>query len=422
MNEALVRRRVLVSAYACSPLWGSEPEVGWQWVRQLARLHEVVLVTHTHFREHIEPALAQTGLAVEVHYFDAGGLGLAPEKQLNSRLYYVWWQLRLRGTVKRLLRARRFDLIHHLTWGTLRFPSFLGGLGVPLVMGPLGGGESAPARFLADLPLRNRAFDQLRALSLLWIRLDPLATWGPRRSSLVLCRTKESLQSLPRSLQARASVVPDIASPDVDVSQRPAQGGDGKALPGPCRLLFAGRLLGWKGVSLAVGTVARLVASGRDVQLDIAGDGPLRRFLSRKIEALGLVSRVRLLGAIPRTELLALYARADLFLFPSLHDAGGTVVLEALSRGLPVICLDLGGPPNFIDSRSGVVVSTQGLSREQLEQALADAIAQAIDEPGKLRFLSLGAADHARQQTWDSLVRRAYALIHQRLGWAPVAT
>lgn len=416
------RRRVLVSAFACSPLWGSEPEVGWQWVVQMARLHDLVLVTHAHFRSHIEPALAQAGVAVEVHYFDAGSLGLHPHRQLNSRLYYLWWQCRVRAEVARLLAARPFDLIHHLTWGTLRFPCFLGGLGVPLVMGPLGGGESAPMRFSSDLPLRSRVFDTLRSISLMWIRLDPLATWGPRRAALVLCRTRESLQRLPQAVQAKAAVVPDIGSPAVDLSQRrsaSALSDDG--VPHPVRLLFAGRLLGWKGVALAVGAVGRLVAQGRDVQLDIAGDGPLRPFLDRKIDALGLRQRVRLLGSIPRPDLLTLYAQADLFVFPSLHDAGGTVVLEALSRGLPVVCLDLGGPPNFIDARSGVVVATAGRSREELVQALADAIAQALDQPGRLALLSRGAAEHARQQTWENRVRRAYTLIHRQLGWAPVA-
>lgn len=424
------RRRILVSAYACSPLWGSEPEVGWQWVMQLARLHDVVLVTHAHFRSHLEPALAAAGVstqvpsvglpAIEVHYFDAGSLGLHPHRQLNSRIFYVWWQFRVRAFVAQLLNSKRFDLIHHLTWGTLRFPSFLGGMGVPLVMGPLGGGESAPLRFFDDLPWRHRVFDGLRSFSLLWMRVDPLATWGPRSAALVLCRTRESLHRLPRSVQDRAAVVPDIGSPEVDVSLRrepPDSPRDASA--GPCRLLFAGRLLGWKGVGLAVGAVARLVAMGRDVQLDIAGDGPLRSFLSRRIHALGLDRRVRLLGVVPREELFKLYAQADLFVFPSLHDAGGTVVLEALSRGLPVICLDLGGPPNFIDARSGVIVSTQDRSREEVVQALADAIAQALDQPGRLALLSRGAAEHARQQSWEVLVRRAYSLIHQRLNWEP---
>jgi len=418
---APIRRRILLSAFACSPLWGSEPGVGWQWLLQLARQHEVVLITHPYFRGGIEPALRSAGLRVEVHYVQAPAAGLHPHRQLGSRAYYTWWQWRVRTVARRLLDQRRFDLIHHLTWGTLRFPCFLGGLGVPLVMGPLGGGESAPLCLLQGLPLRCRIFDYFRALSLLWVRIDPLATWGPRQSALVLCRTKESLRCLPKSVQERAVVVADIGSPQVDLSQRrSAAACDENRSSRPYRLLFAGRLLGWKGVALAVGAVAHLVASGREIELDIAGDGPLRGFLIKSISELGLSQRVRLLGNIPRDQLLELYAQADLFVFPSLHDAGGTVVLEALSRGLPVVCLDLGGPPNFIDGTCGAVVATRARSRLEVELAVADAIARIISEPGALARLSVGAVKRAQERSWENLVRGAYVVVHRQLGWLSV--
>jgi glycosyltransferase involved in cell wall biosynthesis len=184
--------------------------------------------------------------------------------------------------------------------------------------------------------------------------------------------------------------------------------------------LFAGRLLGWKGVALAVAAVARLVAAGHNVELDIAGDGPLDGFLKKKIQQLGLSHRVRLLGSIPREQLLRLYGHADLFVFPSMHDAGGTVVLEALSRGLPVICLDLGGPPNFIDGSCGAVVATHERTRHQIEIALADTIAQILAEPGALARLSTGAVQRARERSWENLVQGAYEVVHRRLGWLPV--
>jgi glycosyltransferase involved in cell wall biosynthesis len=415
-----VRRRILLSSMACSPLWGSEPGVGWQWLLQLVQLHEVVLITHAYFRSHLEPALAQAGLQdLEVHYFQAPAFGLHPHKQLNSRVYYIWWQWRVRGLVRKLLSQRRFDLVHHLTWGTLRFPCFLGGLGAPLVMGPLGGGESAPLRLYQGLPLKVRAFDYLRSLSLMWVRVDPLATWGPKRSALVLCKSEESLQCLPAAVRSRAVVVPEIGSPPVDLSLRsgasaPAPGTGAKRM----RLLFAGRLLGWKGAALALGATSRLVQAGVDVSLHLAGAGPLAAYLAHQVSLLGLQERVHLLGAIPREELLALYAQADLFVFPSLHDSSGNVVLEALSRGLPVVCLDLGGPQLYVDASCGVVVSTRGLSRVQVEDALARAIGLLLADPTRLASLSQHAGAHAQRQSWEATVRGAYSVIQQRLQWA----
>ena len=392
--------------------------MGWQWLLQLARMHDVVLLTHEYFRAHLEPALQGAGSAIEVHYVQAPAFGLAPHRQLNSRIFYTWWQWWVRAHVRRLFAQQRFDLVHHLTWGTLRFPCFLGGLGVPLVMGPLGGGESAPLRLFRGLPWSAVAFDMLRSLTLLWVRFDPLATWGPRRSVMVLCKSGESLRALPRSVQARAVVLPEIGSPDVDSFWRKEEPSSLPAAPRRFRLLFAGRLLGWKGVAIAVGSVAHLVRAGHDVQFSIAGDGPLRQYLAAEINRCGLRSRVELLGQLPRDQLLDLYREADLFLFPSLHDSSGNVVLEALSRRLPVVCLDLGGPKHYVTSECGVVVSTHGLSRLQVEHGIAQAITELILDPARLRRMSDEAACHARAQNWGACVARAYRAIEQRLAWS----
>lgn len=411
------RRRVLLSSFSCSPLWGSEPGVGWHWLLELTKRHDVVLVTHAYFREHLEPALAANPVAgLEIHYCAAPAFGVHPHTQLNSRIFYIWWQWRVKRIVKQLVQTQAFDLIHHLTWGTFRFPTFLGRLGVPLVMGPLGGGEVAPMRLCKGLPFWARTFEWVRATSLSMARFDPLATWGPAASTLILCKTDDTVRALPTSLRQRAMIAPEIGAPAVDLRSRDSRNFQCKQ-SSPFRLLFAGRLLAWKGVVLAVAAVRSLVEAGYDVTLDIAGDGPLRAHISSEIDRLSLTGRVRLLGVIPRTELLDLYGKADLFVFPSLHDSSGNVVLESLSRGLPVICLDLGGPKYYVTPECGVVVSTHEQSRAQVEHGLAKAISGLIDDPEKLRCMSEEASKQATLQTWESRVNRAYTLIEQKLNW-----
>jgi glycosyltransferase involved in cell wall biosynthesis len=408
------RRRVLLSCFSCSPLWGSEPGVGWHWLLELTKRHDVVLVTHAFYREHLEPALAANPIAgLEIHYCSAPAFGRHPHKQLNSRLFYIWWQWHLKQAVKLLLKTHSFDLIHHLTWGTFRFPTFLVRMGVPMVMGPLGGGDVAPMRLYEGLPFRTRAVEWVRAVSLRLARFDPMATWGPKASVLLLCKTEDTLGALPASLRDRAVIALEIGSPVVDLSSRQNRSTE----PSPFRLLFAGTLSGVKGIVLALGAVHALVKAGYDVTLDIAGKGPLRTHIWDEVVRLGLTMRVRLLGMIPRQELMALYGQADLFVFPSLHDSSGNVVLESLSRGLPVVCLDLGGPKYYVTSECGIVVSTGGQSRAQVEQGLASAIAGVIDDPEKLRCMSAEAVRQATIQTWEARVTRAYELIEQKLNW-----
>ena len=413
--EYPARRSILLSSFACSPLWGSEPGVGWQWLRRLARDHHVTLLTHAYFRNHLEPAMASEGLSVQVRYVQAPGFGVHAHRQLNSRSYYTWWQYWARREAKQLLATQRFDLIHHLTWGTLRFPCFLGGLGVPLVMGPLGGGECAPLRLFAGLPWSERAFETARLAALKVASIDPIATWGPRRACLVLCKSAESVSALPQAVRGRALVMPEIGSPPLEPTRRSSPVSTAARR---WRFLFAGRLLGVKGVSIALGAIETLVRQGHDVHLSIAGDGPLRAHLQDEANRRGIQDRIEFLGWIPRDQMLDTYRDADLFVFPSLHDSSGNVVLEALSRGLPVVCLDLGGPQLYVDESCGIVVSTRGRSRSEVEAALAGAIAGVLAEPGRLQAMSRSAVVHASRQSWDAVVARAYRVIAQHVGWA----
>jgi glycosyltransferase involved in cell wall biosynthesis len=167
--------------------------------------------------------------------------------------------------------------------------------------------------------------------------------------------------------------------------------------------LFAGRFITFKGLHLAVDALAEAVRRGADVSFVAVGDGPLREPIQAQINRLGLQDRVELRKHIPQRELMSLYHHADAFLFPSLHDSSGNVVLESLSRGLPVICLNLGGPPCFVDATCGIVVNVDGLSRAQLVSALADAI---VDYAGR--------ADARRQAMSDAACARAAPLTWER--------
>jgi glycosyltransferase involved in cell wall biosynthesis len=107
--------------------------------------------------------------------------------------------------------------------------------------------------------------------------------------------------------------------------------------------VFAGRLVAWKGVHLAIATMSRPEMA--DWHLDVFGTGPERRRLEHEIRDLGLSDRVFLRGKRPRQEVRLAMCRADAFFFPSMREAAGWVVAEALAVGCPVICVDTAGPP-----------------------------------------------------------------------------
>jgi glycosyltransferase involved in cell wall biosynthesis len=398
---------ILLSAYGCSPILGSEPGVGWRWASELSDRFSVTLLTHPFFHEPIEAELGKKPRPnLKVVYYEPRGLGIRRKRgALNSRLYYMAWQAGAMLKARALCRSNNFSLVHHITWGTFRFPSFMGFLGIPFVMGPVGGGEMSPLRLLKTMPWKEQFREVFRNVFIAAVSIDPLARLCLARADIILCKTDESAAALPVGNGTRVMIAQEIGAPAC--MRREIKPG----AVGAISLLYAGRLVGLKGVHFAIRAVALANARGVAATLTIIGDGPLEQHLKALSENLGLSEKVFFKGFLPQQKLLDSYQEAEVFIFPSLHDSSGNVVVEALSRGLPVICLDLGGPKYFVDETCACVVSTAGAGVDELCLRIADRIVEIAIDPDLRAAMSEAAFDKAETLGWDSQVSRIYELI-----------
>lgn len=351
--------RIVAFAYACEPGQGSEAGAGWTYARMLAGLGETWVLTRavppdagtaewpTHLAdgEGYEAWLAGVPernrlrfVHVQIPWWDRFWWK-RPWRPRITRFqrveYLIWLWLALR-TARRLMRGRRFDAAWHLTWANAWMGSTLPLTGLPFVFGPVGGGVGPPWRLVASLGGRVFVSEIGRELVRAGFRhLNPLCRLASRNADLVLAQNPETRDWLPASRRSRIVVFPNAVLSDVARrAPRPARP--------PYTALFAGRLVAWKGASLAIRTIALLP----DWRLLVVGDGPEEARLRRLVRDTGLQDRVEFLGRIPREGVLEIMReRADLLLFPSLHDDAPLVVAEAVATGLPVVCLDRGGPP-----------------------------------------------------------------------------
>ena len=92
---------------------------------------------------------------------------------------------------------------------------------------------------------------------------------------------------------------------------------------------------------------ARVAAVRQDVDLLLAGDGPLRAALDAQTQALGLAGRVRFLGV--RDDVPDLLQAADVFALTSVSEAASLTLLEAMASGLPVVVTAVGGNPEIVE-------------------------------------------------------------------------
>jgi glycosyltransferase involved in cell wall biosynthesis len=401
------RLRVLVSAYACEPDRGSDPGVGWNQVTQLARFHDVWVITRANNRQAIARAVrAPAGVRWIFH-------DLPPWMRFWKRgprgvhLYYYLWQIGCYRRARRLQREIGFDAVHHVTFVNYWMPSLLALLPVPFVWGPVGGGESCPLSFWSTFSPRGIAFELARSAAR-WIgEHDPFVRLCARRSRLALATTPQTAARLARLGARNIRLLGESGIREEELAvMKPRLRGRGTAL----RLVSVGRLVHVKGYHLSLPAFARLRACFPDSTYWLIGDGPERLRLQAQAHSLGLAGSVRFIGAVPRSRVLRMLGECDALVHPSLHDSGGWACLEAMAAARPVICLDIGGPATQVSEESGIRVPA--LRPRDTVEGLAEAMARLAADRDLVERMGRAARRRVAEQfTWEGKgerVRRLY--------------
>ena len=405
--------RVLLSAYACEPARGSEPGIGWNWACHLAQAgHEVCVLTRANNRLAIENALRNEPVRrLRFAYYDLPGWARWWKRGGHGvHLYYLLWQWGAFRAARRLHRSRPFDVVHHITFGVFRQPSFMAYLGPPFVFGPVGGGESAPLRLWTGTPWRARFSERVRELANRLVRHDPIMRGVFTRASVILCKTRATFESIPASYRARCRLLLEVGMDrPLGHAGAPVQSGRGGL-----RVLYVGRLLHWKGLHLALRAFARLLGTDPEATFTIVGEGPAYASLRTLARELEIAHAIRWSPWLERERVLELYAEHDVFLFPSLHDSSGNAVLEALSRGVPVICLDNGGPAAIVDASCGLTVPAT--SPEATINGLVEALRALSGDDERRRRMAIAARERvAREFSWTAQADRMTGIYNDAL-------
>lgn len=360
------RPRILLSAYACEPNRGSEPEVGWRVALQMARGCDLTVVTRSNNRTAIEEALKEhDGPRPEFLYFDLPDPFLWLKKRLlGTSGYYVLWQVALRWRLRR--EIGRVDLIHHVTFNGVQFPGFWLFAAKPVVLGPLGGGMTCPPLLM---PLLGEAEGSERRRTRLIHCLGFLPWWKAaiRQAGAVIAANQETAAVIQACRREQVPVMLETAVAREAIVPRTHLRVSGDKL----RVLWLGHLIPRKAPFLAVLVAEEVLKADDRLELVIAGGGPEEPRLREEIERRGLGDSVVLTGRVQKTEVGSLMDTADAFLFTSVRDTSGNVVLEAMSRELPVVAVCHQGVREICDPDSALLVEPGALDETVTKLAAA---------------------------------------------------
>jgi glycosyltransferase involved in cell wall biosynthesis len=393
------RLRVLITAYACEPALGSEAGIGWNSVEQVSRFHEAWVITRANNRPRIEAFLnGRTLPGVHWVFFDLPRWAMFWKRgPKGARPYYYLWQIGAYRLARRLHGEVGFDLAHHSTFGTYWMPTFLARLNVPLIWGPVGGGETGPRRLYGTLSFRGRLLEHVRELGRAIAEHDPAVRAAARHAHVALATTEETAARLRHLGSRRVEVLSHVALATRELNRLSRLR---RRTDKPFRLVSIGRLLHWKGIHLGIEAFSHLRRVVPDAEYWIIGDGPERGRLEHLALRLQLDGAVRFLGSVNREEVFDTLDHCEVLVHPSLHDSGGYVIAEAMAAGRPVICLDLGGPGMIVSPESGVKVPA--LTPDQTVAGLAAAMMSLARDPELRRRLGRGARRRAHEVLrWD---------------------
>jgi glycosyltransferase involved in cell wall biosynthesis len=404
-------RRVLVSAYGCEPLKGSEQGVGWNWVVEMARSNELWVITRANNRPGIERALP-VELRERIHFVFYDPPSLVRRLKRGDRglyLFYLAWQWGAYRVAKGLLLQRHFDLCQHLTFGSMWMPTFMHRLPIPFVWGPVGGGEGVPLAFARRLSIAAFLSQWVRTLAIRVAPLNPFFRGPARAASAIIARTEESAEAFPKSLRSKVRVMLETGvGEEVFGACAPARPGEAASLT---ELVYTGRLVSIKNVAMALRAVALARRTFPGLRLTIVGDGPDRRPLEELAKELGIVDAVRFQGAVPHEEVIRILQASHVFLFPSLKEGGTWSLMEAMAMGLPVVCLDGSGMRVITDEACAFRI--RPTSPEETTLGMAEALLALARSPDRRRAMGEAGRQRIRDQfAWS----RKGAFMEQLLG------
>jgi glycosyltransferase involved in cell wall biosynthesis len=334
------------------------------------------------FLSRIVPEVNKHGVEMEICALERTGPLLRPLEERGIVVHGTPYSERARrsntltllrtiDSIRRLVHARRFDIVHtYLFWSD--------------VLGVAG----------AKLGGCRRVIIGRRALHA-WAHSDSAFFHGlEQTANLFADEVLANSEAVLRDAEANESRLPRIRGViynGVDVGQyepaclRP---------DGALRLVTVGALAPRKGQEFLVEALARVTADGMDVTLELVGSGPDEAMLRRMAEAAGVAGRIRFAGeqSDPRGAL----ARADIFVLPSRQEGFSNALLEAMASALPVVATDVGG-------NSEAVVDGEGgrLVRPGDPLALAAAISELGHDRGRL--VAMGRTNRQRVEAKFSL-------------------
>lgn len=391
---------ILINAYAVSPNWGSEPGVGWNWIINIAKHCNVFVITEAEWKDEILEAVEKLPQKENIHFY----FNPVPEKvrkmcwnQGDWRFYWYYrkWQKKTLEIAKQIIAENHIDVMHQLNMIGFREPGYLWKIkDIPLVWGPVGGiGQPTPTKFLNGNTKYLIKHCAKRFITYLQLRFDPNVRKMIKNSHIIA--------AVP-SVQNKLKNIYKIDAEQINETGTYAIGAKSKEFlqSDKFEILWVGRLLATKRLDIAIETMKYV--KNKKARLSIVGTGTEEETAHylQLIKETGLSSdTINWIGPLEHSKISGLMQKSDLFFMTSVADATSTVVVEAISEGLPILSFNACGFGKLVKDFAGETIELTNPKHAAIE--FANKIDKLSTNIRKLQDISKKQSENRYILSWD---------------------
>lgn len=406
------RLKVLLGCYACDPGYGSEPGMGWNFVSNIARHHDVhAIVEKGEFEETLTRFAAEHPEAVQNITFH-----FVPRTHHNTlrKIWppsYYWfyraWHRKAYKLAVELDKKENFDIVHQVTISGFREPGFLWKLGKPFIWGPLGGFTDTPWSLLQCLGFGGAIHFAIRnIINGIQKRWGRSARAAAKHSASILTSTTKAVEEIRRFWGREAILMNEVGleTSHQQACSPPHENGT------PLRICWAGEHIPRKALDLLLHALPQCKEK---MELHVLSKGPRMDAWKKLTRKLGLDDIVTFHGFVPREEAFRIMSSSHVFCITSVREDTSTVVFEAFRYGLPIIALDHCGFSTVIDETCGIKIPIR--SHKQVISNYARHLDFLASHEDERQRLSAGAQSRCHLFTWENKMNTLNTLYFEAL-------
>lgn len=404
--------KILVNAYACSPEMGSEPGMGWNWCIHLAKHCELHIITEGEFKDKIERALINLPQKENLFFYYNPVSEKIRKISWNQGdwrfyIYYEKWQKKTLEIAYKIIKVHEIDILHQLNMIGFREPGYLWKIeGIPFVWGPIGGLKQFPVAYLKGAELKMKLFNLLKNRINKWqLKYDRRVNSALRKADLLISSIPDSYQAIKKEKGFDSILIPETGTfITEDVPTR-------RFYNEEFHVMWVGKFDFRKQLLLALKSLS--AARNPRIFLNVYGEGSdaQEREARQLAEELNISQQITWHGNQPNETVQKAMREAQLFFFTSISEDTSTVVLEAISNRLPVLCFDACGFGAVINDTVGrkIPLSNPQKSIEDFARYLNMFYA---DRP-LLEKLSFNCKSMQRRYSWEEKAKEVVYLYHE---------